>query len=77
MLYIKKIEVELSDKSIVVIDEQLEGVSLKQLSDIIVKAIFTSKLQRNQENGTEFAQRDTAREIGKKSISTIYRAIRR
>jgi len=77
VIRIKKIELELSDKSIVVIDEQPTRHSLKQLCDLIIRNIFTKKLQHQPDAGTEFAQWETAREIGMKSTSTIYRAVKR
>ena len=77
MLRIKKIEIELGDRTIVSINEQPGKFTLKQVSDLIIKSIFTTKLQTNSSGGSEFAQWDTAREVGMKSTSTVYRAIRR
>jgi len=76
MIRIKNVEIQLSDKSVININEQDEGGSLKQICDLIIKEIFTRKLQTTS-GISDHAQWDTAHEIGMKSSSTIYRALLR
>jgi len=77
MIRIKNLELELDDRSVVKVDTQRRPLSLKQLNDLIIESIFTTKLRENLESGTEYAQWATALEVGMRSTSTIYRAIRR